>query len=161
MPVPEYVARLRAAVGHELLWLPGVSAVVTDPADRVLLGRRTDNGLWAIPGGILDPGEEPAVGLRREILEETGVLARTEALVLVDTTDVVHYASGDSAQYLNLTFWCVATGGEAHVADDESTAVGWFARDALPEPLAASTSKRVAAYDRYRADPANGPDFVP
>ncbi|MFV2114632.1 hypothetical protein ACFHW0_20170 [Micromonospora sp. LOL_025] len=40
MAVSPYVARLRAHVGHDLLLLPGVSAVVRDDAGRVLLARR-------------------------------------------------------------------------------------------------------------------------
>ena len=46
MPVPDFVLALRSKVGHDLLWLPGVSAVVVHQDGRVLLGRRTDNGLW-------------------------------------------------------------------------------------------------------------------
>ncbi|MGH8967712.1 MAG: NUDIX domain-containing protein, partial [Actinomycetes bacterium] len=62
MPIPPFVAALRAHVGHDLLWLPGVSGVVLDDEGRLLLGRRADNGLWAGVSGILDPGEDPAVG---------------------------------------------------------------------------------------------------
>ena len=45
MPTPEYVLALRAGVGHDLLWLPGVTAVVLR-GDDVLLVRRADNGEW-------------------------------------------------------------------------------------------------------------------
>ena len=53
--IPEYVARLRQAVGsEELLWLPGVNAVVVDHAGRVLLQQHSDNHEWSILSGILD-----------------------------------------------------------------------------------------------------------
>ena len=48
MPIPDFVLTLRSHVGHELLWMPGVSAVVVHEGGRLLLGRRTDNGLWAV-----------------------------------------------------------------------------------------------------------------
>lgn len=144
MPVPPFIADLRARIGTSPLWLPGVSAVVTDDDGRLLLGRRSDNGRWAVVSGIPEPGEEPAVAAVREVLEETGVLAEAVALTAVSVSDVVTYPNGDVAQFLDVCFWCRATGGAAHVADDESTEVGWFAADALPAPLLDSSVERIA-----------------
>jgi ADP-ribose pyrophosphatase YjhB (NUDIX family) len=134
--------------------------VVLDDAGRVLLGRRSDNGLWAVISGILEPGEQPAVSAAREVLEETGVTVAVEGLAAVasDARTVV-YPNGDQAQYLDLTFTCRAVHGEAHVADDESTEVGWFLPDALPEPLAATSRQRIAHALAFRRDPARGPWF--
>jgi ADP-ribose pyrophosphatase YjhB (NUDIX family) len=161
VPIPEFVSRLRAQVGTELLWLPGVSAVVVDDDGRVLLGRRSDNGRWAVISGILEPGEQPAVAIVREVREETGVTAEVVGLAAVGTdADVVVYPNGDRAQYLDLTFLCRAVGGEAHVADDESTEVGWFDPDALPEPLVASTPHRLAWALAYRDAPDRGTWFA-
>jgi 8-oxo-dGTP diphosphatase len=72
MPVPEFVARLREHIGHDLLWLSSATAVVLDDDGRVLLGRRSDTGTWALPGGIVDPAEQPADAAIREVFEETG-----------------------------------------------------------------------------------------
>ena len=161
MPIPEFVRRLRAHVGTELLWLPGVSAVVVDEAGRVLLGRRADNGRWAVVSGILEPGEQPAVAAVREVLEETGVVAEVVGLAAVATDpDVVVYPNGDRAQYLDVTFACRFVSGEAHVADDESTEVGWFAPDALPEPLAASSRQRIERALTFRDVPERGAWFA-
>ncbi|HWS57705.1 MAG TPA: NUDIX domain-containing protein [Actinotalea sp.] len=144
MAVPEFVLRLRRDVGHDLLWLPGVSAVVLDEDGRVLLGRRADNGRWAVPSGILEPGEEPAVAIAREVLEETGVRVEVLTLTAVSTTRPVHYPNGDVTQYLDVCFWCRPVGGQAHVADDESLEVAWFAPDALPQDLMATSVERIA-----------------
>lgn len=160
MPVPEFVVRLRDHVGTELLWLPGVTGVVLDGADRVLLVRRSDNGRWALVSGILEPGEEPARALVREIAEETRVDAEVLALAYVDVSRPVVYPNGDRAQYLDLTFLCRHVGGEATVGDEESTAVGWFALGDLPEPLNPSSRERLAAALAYRSDPAAGARFV-
>ncbi len=161
MPIPEFVSRLRAQVGTELLWLPGVSAVILDEDGRVLLARRADNGRWAVISGILEPGEQPGIAIAREVLEETGVTIEVEGLAAVATDDhEVVYPNGDRAQYLDLTFVCRVTGGEAHVADDESTEVGWFAPDALPEPLVASSRQRVDRALAFRRAPDRGPWFA-
>ncbi|MBE7699101.1 NUDIX domain-containing protein [Oerskovia sp. Sa1BUA8] len=164
MPIPEFVAALRSHVGTGLLWMPGVSGVVIDDAGRLLLGRRADTGQWAIISGILEPGEDPAVGLAREVLEETGVAVRVDALTGVTVTPTVEYPNGDRSQYLDLCFLCRPVSADAaaaaHVADDESLAVDWFAPDDLPADLAASTSERLGHALGYLADPTAGPFFV-
>lgn len=144
MPIPPFVARLRSQVGHEMLWLPGVSAVVLDDDGRLLLGRRADNGHWAVVSGILEPGEEPAPAALREVLEETGVHAEVVAVTAISASEVVTYPNGDVAQYLDTCFWCRAVDGEATIGDDESTEVGWFTPDDLPEPLNPSTVDRIS-----------------
>ncbi len=143
MPVSPYVARLRAHIGHDLLLLPGVSAVVRDGAGRILLARRSDNGRWSLPAGIIDPGEQPADAVLREVFEETGVHAEIERLGGVATHPVV-YPNGDECEYLNVWFRCRAVGGEPRVDQDESLEVGWFAPDALPD-LAFPHDARILA----------------
>ncbi len=69
MPIPDFVVALRSHMGTELLWMPGVSAVVVHEDGRLLLGRRADNGLWAVVSGSLEPGEQPALAAVREVLE--------------------------------------------------------------------------------------------
>ncbi|GLW55797.1 NUDIX hydrolase [Kitasatospora phosalacinea] len=133
MGIPAFLAELREVVGHRQLWLSGVSAVVVDEEGRVLLGRRVDTGGWALIGGIIDPGEQPADTVVRECLEETGVAVLPERLVSVGVTPVIEYPNGDRSQYLDLVFRCRPLSGEARVNDDESLEVGWFHPDALPE----------------------------
>ena len=136
MPIPDFVLRLRQKIGHDLLWLPGVTAVVLD-GEHVLLVRRSDNGRWAPVTGIVDPGEHPSVAAAREVLEETGVTCSVESLAWVSVTEQIVHVNGDHAQYLDHTFACRYVDGAAHPADDESTEVGWFHVDRLPAMEAA------------------------
>ncbi|MFF0558853.1 NUDIX hydrolase [Streptomyces sp. NPDC020472] len=134
MGTPDFIRELRETAGHQLLFLPGVSAVVLDDRGRVLLGKRADNGLWAVIGGIVDPGEQPADCAVREVFEETAVRCVPERIVLVETLrKPVVYPNGDICQYMDVSFRCRAIGGEARVNDEESTEVGWFGVDELPE----------------------------
>jgi ADP-ribose pyrophosphatase YjhB (NUDIX family)/GNAT superfamily N-acetyltransferase len=162
MPIPDFVRALRGRVGSDLLWLPGVSAVVRNAQGEVLLARRADNGRWSLLSGILEPGEQPAVGLAREIEEETGVVAEIEALALVWTLPAVTYPNGDRAQYLDLCFLARHVAGEARVNDDESLEVGWFSPEALPEMPERSRVRieRALAYDGsvwFEGAPQSGP----
>ncbi|MEV6247777.1 NUDIX domain-containing protein [Streptomyces sp. NPDC051742] len=134
MATPDFIQALRATAGHQLLFLPGVSAVVFDDEGRVLLGRRADTGRWAIVGGIVEPGEQPADCAVREVYEETAVRCEVERIVLVETlSKPVVYPNGDECQFMDVTFRCRAVGGEARVNDDESTDVRWFDVDDLPD----------------------------
>ncbi len=133
MSTPDFIRQIRASAGHQLLWLPGVTAVVFDDQGRVLLNRRSDTRRWAVLAGIPEPGEQPAACAVREVFEETAVRCVAERVVLVQALDPVHYDNGDVCQYMDTTFRCRAVGGEARVNDDESLDVGWFAVDALPD----------------------------
>jgi len=132
MATPDFIRTIRASAGHQLLWLPGVSAVVFDDEGRVLLGQRADNRQWAVIAGIPEPGEQPAACAVREVYEETAVRCVVERVVLVRALQPVMYDNGDNCQFMDITFRCRAVGGEARVNDDESLQVGWFEVDALP-----------------------------
>ncbi|QLJ01908.1 NUDIX domain-containing protein [Streptomyces sp. NEAU-sy36] len=133
MATPDFIRTLRATAGRQLLWLPGVTAIVFDDEGRVLLGRRSDTRRWSVIGGIPEPGEQPADCAVREVHEETAVHCVPERIVLVQALQPVTYDNGDVCQYMDITFRCKAVGGEARVNDDESLEVGWFAVDALPD----------------------------
>ncbi|WP_457190596.1 DUF429 domain-containing protein [Nocardioides sp. P5_E3] len=142
-PVPDFVLALRDKIGHDPLWLPGVTAVVRR-GDQVLLVRRADNGHWTPVTGIPDPGEEPAVAAAREALEETGVRIRVDRLAATGVHGEIVHANGDRATYLDLTFACTWLEGEAHVADDESSEVRWWPLSALP-PMSDIMTARIEA----------------
>lgn len=132
MPIPPYIQDLRKDIGHRLILTPGVTAVVFDDAGRVLLGERADSGRWALPAGVMEPGEQPAETIVREVYEETAVHIEPERVVSVLTQPVTTCPNDDLVQYLDITFRCRAVGGEARVNDEESLAVGWFALDDMP-----------------------------
>ncbi|WP_066834452.1 NUDIX hydrolase [Collinsella ihumii] len=148
MPTPDFIVQLRKKIGHDLLWLIGITAYVEDGRGRILMGRRADTGEWALVYGINEPGEEPATTAVREVLEETGVAVVAEELASVKASSrVITYANGDNTMYLDLLFVCRPVDerhAEPRAGDEESLEVGWFAPDALPAPLAASTVERLA-----------------
>jgi 8-oxo-dGTP diphosphatase len=131
MPISEYLKELRSHVGHAMIMVPSVSAVVLDDEGKLLLGRRSDDGRWSLLAGSVDPGEQPADAIVREVFEESAVEVRVDRLVGVALHPVT-YPNGDRCEFLNVWFRCTAIGGEARVNDDESVEMGWFAPDALP-----------------------------
>jgi len=152
MTTPKFILELREKIGHDLLWLTGITGVVLNDRDEVLLVRRADNGRWSLVAGILEPGEQPAVGLIREIQEETAVEAEIVRLVSMESLPPASYPNGDRVQFLDLCFRCRPLRGEPRVNDDESLDVRWWPLNDLP-----------ALTDRERASIENAlsPDPMP
>lgn len=69
MPISEYIRNIRAKIGNDLLLLPGVTAVVINSRNEVLLQLRRDTQTWAPPSGGMEPGENLAQCAMREVLE--------------------------------------------------------------------------------------------
>lgn len=133
MAISPYIRDLRQLIGTRRIMMPAVSAIIVNEANEVLLHRAKDDGKWYVIGGAPDPGEDMADAAVREALEETGLAVVPERLVGVYTDPVVRYGNGDEVLYVATVFRCKPLGGLAHVADDESFEVRYFAADALPE----------------------------
>ncbi|CAN5390605.1 NUDIX domain-containing protein [soil metagenome] len=135
MPTPEWITNLRKKIGHDLLFIPGVSALVFNEKGEVLLGQRSDTGRWSVIGGIIDPGEQPAAAVVREVMEETGMHVEVERVSGVYTSPVITYPNGDVAQYVITGFRCRPISAEPRVNDEESLAIRYFPLTDLPEDL--------------------------
>ena len=98
-----------------------------------------------MPAGIVEPDEQPADCIARELWEETRVHARPERLALLSTDPEITYPNGDRCQFISMTFRCRYLSGDAEVGDEESTDVGWFAVDALPDDLTPRARQRIAS----------------
>lgn len=124
----------------------GCAAVLFDQNERVLLTRRTDNGLWCLPGGAMDPGESATEACVREVLEETGLVVEVKRLVAVYSTPdrVTRYADGNTHQFVSLLFEVTRIAGDLGLSD-ETTEVGFFSPEETAEiGLMENHAERVA-----------------
>jgi 8-oxo-dGTP pyrophosphatase MutT (NUDIX family) len=106
----------------------GCSAVIFDEArKKVLLTRRSDNGLWCLPGGAVDPGETVEEACVREIWEETGLQAQVVRLagVYSDPNRLIVYPDGNKVHVVALNFEAQAIGGKLGLSN-ETTAWDFF-----------------------------------
>ncbi|NJC70833.1 NUDIX domain-containing protein [Planosporangium thailandense] len=135
-----------------------VTAFVLDDQDRVLLIRRTDNGLWALPGGAQDFGEYIAETVARETREETGVEVEATGIVGVYTNPnhLIEFSNGEVRQQFSLCFRARYLGGEL-ATSDESSEVRWVSRDELDSlPIHPSMRLRIDHGYERRAEPYIG-----
>lgn len=108
--------------------VPSVVAVVLDDAGRVLLIHKTDNDLWALPGGGHEAGESIADTVVREVKEETGYDVEVDRLTGTYTNPghVMAYEDGEVRQQFSLAFTARVTGGNRRTSS-ESDQVEWVA----------------------------------
>ncbi|MFC1412808.1 NUDIX domain-containing protein [Streptacidiphilus sp. N1-12] len=110
------------------------SAVVMDEGGRILLQRRTDNGLWALPGGGMEMTDSLPGTAVREVKEETGLDVEITGLVgtYTDPRHVIAYSDGEVRRQFNVCFTARVVGGQLAMSD-ESTELRFVA----PEDLSA------------------------
>jgi ADP-ribose pyrophosphatase YjhB (NUDIX family) len=153
MGIPDFLVELRRKVGNDLLLMPGVSAIVINDQDELLVMRRSDNGRWAIPAGILEPGEHPAAAVVREVYEETGMVVRPVAIAAVFGRLRASYPNGDESEYLTTTFRCEIVSGTPQPMDDESLEAAFRPLDS-PEVEEAMARYEMSLEDFLSPEPA-------
>jgi 8-oxo-dGTP pyrophosphatase MutT (NUDIX family) len=108
------------------------SAVVVNDRGEVLMQRRADSGLWALPGGGMEMSDSLPGAAVREVKEETGYDIEVTGLVgtYTDPRHVIAYSDGEVRRQFNVCFQARLLGGELSVSD-ESFEVRWVPRDEL------------------------------
>lgn len=107
----------------------GVSGVLVNQFNQVLLIQRDDTRTWAPPGGSLHANELPTEGVAREVREETGLIVMPVRLT------AVHYLPLKPTPLIGFTFRCIQRGGEIQTSE-ESPQVGFFQANQLPRAIA-------------------------
>ena len=143
MPISPYLKNIREKLGHDLLLLPSVSAIVLNDAGHVLLQLSKDVHRWIVPGGMLEPGELPSDAIIREMHEEAGIRVRPTRISGVYTMPVIQYPNGDRATYVITQFVCQLLSGTPHVHDDESLDWRFFPPHDLPKDLRPDARTRI------------------
>ena len=117
------------------------AAVLIEQDGRVLLVRRINEpyrGLWTLPAGFIDSGEDPAKAAERECLEETGLMIRVTRVL-----DVIPGKEHERGADFIIAYLGEIISGTLSPGDD-ADAAQWFAYDSLP-PLAFETTKTILA----------------
>lgn len=111
----------------------GVGAVILNSENQVLLiqrGQEPLKGEWSLPGGALELGESLEQGIRREVLEETGLEVVPVQIVEICDRIVRDEANAVRFHYVLVDYLCRVTGGTLCCATD-AAAARWVSREEL------------------------------
>lgn len=139
--------------------VPSVTVGVRDDAGRILLVHKTDNDLWALPGGGHDVGESIADTAVREVQEETGVDVEVTSVVGLYTNPnhVMAYDDGELRQQFSICFAARLIGGKAREDGIETKEVRWVDVDDLDSlNIHPSMRLRITHYLEDRSGPFIG-----
>lgn|SRR5574344_1809786 len=151
----DYIPYLRKMIGHAPCQAIGVTALIVDEEGAILWEKRTDNGLYCLPGGSLNYEERIIEGLKREVFEETGVQIEEAKLFSITSgpETTLRYPNGDITNYVDFAFYCPILKASVHLAakDGESTALFFAKPNAFPDEKhwLRGTKKLL---DKYRAN---------
>ena len=129
-----YYQSLRAKLGHELILYPAVGGIIADERGRILLQSKHDEAGWFIPGGAIEPGEDPETALIREVEEETRLIVRPVAVALVfgGAAYRYEYPNGDRVEIVGALYHCDVVSRSEGPLDPETRSLEFFSRDDLP-----------------------------
>ncbi len=148
--VEEWLATVGRGVPGYVTPKLAVGAAVGNDRGEILLIKRADSGVWLYPTGWADVGYSAAEVVVKEVLEETGI--EVEPLRLIAVLDGLRLGFTRMPFY-SLVFHCLAVGGELQAHPLECADVGWFAPDALPEPLAGADRWGPHIFRALRGEP--------
>lgn len=124
-----YLGRLRSLVGPRLLLVPGARIVIENSAGEILLQKRSDLGVWGLPGGNAEIAEDLISVVVREVREETGLTVRDVKPFGFGGDpglETIQSPNGDECQFFVLNFYTRSFHGELRISDGESLALEWL-----------------------------------
>jgi len=132
-----YILDLRKQVGHRPLLQCGASVILEDKNGRILLQKRMDSHTWGYHGGSVELDENTEEAARRELFEETGIIAEDMSLFGVFSGPDMHYIypNGDEVSNVDVVYLCKKWHGTIQKQDDEVEELAFFSADNLPSDL--------------------------
>ena len=124
----DYIMDLRKIVGHRTLMQAAGSIIILDEQGRILLGRRTDNHLWGYAGGAIEIDETVEDCARRELFEETGLLAEEIEFFMINSGPEAHYIypNGDEVSNVEIIYLCRHYHGTLKPQESEIEELAFF-----------------------------------
>ena len=133
----DYIMDLRKIVGHRTLLQVGASVIVEDEQGRILLQKRSDNHCWAYAGGSVELDEAVEDTAKRELFEETGLIAHRLELLGVFSGKELHYVypNGDEVSNVDIVYICKEYSGTLNRQEGEVDELKFFAVDEIPDNI--------------------------
>lgn len=130
----------------------GASVIVENEQGEILLQLRKDNYCWGYPGGSVELDEVVEEAAKRELFEETGLIANELKLFGVFSGKDMHYIypNGDEVSNIDIVYVCSFYLGVLKKQKDEVIDLKFFPLSDLPENLSPPNIKALKEYIRKR-----------
>ena len=131
----DYMMDLRKLVGHRPLLQCAASVIIENEHGEILLGKRTDNHKWGYAGGSIELGESIEDCAKRELKEETGLIADELEYFMINSGEETHYIypNGDEVYNVEVVYISRRWHGELKPQEEELSELRFFPPDQLPE----------------------------
>jgi len=146
-------------VGDKKIILNSTAIVIPDKQNRILLQRRSDNGLWGLPGGLLEMDETIAEGALREVLEETNLKIKITNFIGIFVNRNMVWRNLDKATVYAFGFVGKVVGGNLKINDEESLELRYFNKDEIPLVHSIDNQKIIEAYYENRFNLIEGVNY--
>lgn len=127
----DYIKKIRSLVGHERIIL-NVATAIIKKNNKILIQKRSDNGLFSLPGGCMELDETLEECVVREVKEETNLDVIPKRLVGIYHNFNMKWINGDLAHCVNFVYECEILSGELK-KDFESLDMSFIDIDKLPK----------------------------
>ena len=133
----DYIMDLRKEVGHRPLLQVGASVIVEDELGRILLQLRKDNHCWGYAGGSVELDEVVEDAAKRELFEETGLIAQELELFGVFSGKDLHYTypNGDEVSNIDIVYTCRKYSGTLKMQESEVADLQFFDVNEIPDNI--------------------------
>lgn len=131
----DYMMDLRKLVGHRPLLQCAASVIIENEHGEILLGKRTDNHKWGYAGGSIELGESIEDCAKRELKEETGLIADELEYFMINSGEETHYIypNGDEVYNVEVVYISRRWHGDVKPQEEELSELRFFPPDQLPE----------------------------
>ncbi|MFB5188747.1 NUDIX domain-containing protein [Alicyclobacillus fastidiosus] len=136
MSMSDYYKQLREKIGTQLIFSPGVAAIIRNEKGEILFQHPSlTSDIWSLPAGAIEIGETPAEAIIREVYEETGLHVVPQKLLGVfgGKNFRFTYPDGNQVESLVFVFECIVEYGELDAVDGESAELEYFPVSSMPK----------------------------
>ena len=128
-----YIMNLRKIVGHQTIMQCAASIICVNEKGQILLGKRIDNHLWGYAGGSVEIDEKAEDAAKRELFEETGLIADEIEFFYINSGPETHYVypNGDEVSNIEIVYLCRKYHGILKCQESEMEMLRFFSPEEI------------------------------